>query len=109
MNDLLPHKHGDEGNGSTHFACREMMEKYKGNPGCCGCNMHDCNNELPMKTRKEIIIEEAVKELWDIAGNSAGISLKAAKKLESFLRSQLEKVWAEAEKQAEETRGNIES
>lgn len=50
MNDLLPHKHGDEGEGSTHYACQEMMEKLKDKVGCCGCNNHACK---PNNTQEE--------------------------------------------------------
>ena len=40
--DLLPFKHGDEG---THFACKEMSDKYGGKVGCCGCNKHNCKTD----------------------------------------------------------------
>lgn len=39
LNDLKPFQHGDEG---THFACKEMSEKYGGKVKCCGCTNHDC-------------------------------------------------------------------
>lgn len=39
MNDLLPHRHGDEG---THFACKEMIKKFGRQALCCGCSNHAC-------------------------------------------------------------------
>lgn len=45
--DLIPHKHGDENEGSTHFACAEMLENnaakiINGGYVCCGCSGHEC-------------------------------------------------------------------
>lgn len=37
MNDLKPHRHGDEGEGSTHYACPDRLGK-----NCCGCTRHEC-------------------------------------------------------------------
>lgn len=41
MNDLKPHKHGQEG---THGACKEMCDKYGDKVGCCECNGHECKS-----------------------------------------------------------------
>jgi len=52
MNDLLPHKHGDEGEGSTHFACNNRIKKEGGKATCCACVPHE-ECELENKTMKE--------------------------------------------------------
>lgn len=50
MSDFKDFKHGEEG---THYACKEMMDKYQGNPGCCGCQRHDCKETSPSQSAEE--------------------------------------------------------
>ena len=48
MNDLIPPRHGDEGEGSTHIICRRRLELFGGNGRCCACYPHpDCNLNEP--------------------------------------------------------------
>ena len=47
MNDMKPHEHGDEGPGSTHWACEARMKKEGGEAKCCECCPHDgCGHGL---------------------------------------------------------------
>ena len=43
VNDLKPHRHGDEGDNSTHWACPEAIKK---NLPCCGCSGHRCKEKI---------------------------------------------------------------
>lgn len=45
MNDLKPHRHGDEGEGSTHWVCAEVFERDGGAAVCCECTGHECAEE----------------------------------------------------------------
>ena len=40
MNDLKPHKHGDEGIGSTHSCCKRRLKEMGGKATCCVCDPH---------------------------------------------------------------------
>lgn len=43
MNDIKPHRHGDEGEGSTHSCCNARLKAEGGKARCCYCVPHeDC-------------------------------------------------------------------
>ena len=52
MNDLEEHKHGDEGRGSTHYVCEEILQRDGGKALCCGCTVHECNEQLTSEEKK---------------------------------------------------------
>jgi len=52
MNDLKPYRHGDEGEGSTHYACSEMLNKNSGATMCCECSGHACTPPISSDPHK---------------------------------------------------------
>ena len=64
MDDLRSHKHGDEGEGSTHYTCNEMLKIKGAKAVCCGCVKHTCKSqEEDMKTAK--ILQEIHEEIFE--------------------------------------------
>lgn len=49
MDDLKTFTHGQEG---THYACQEMVVKFKYEVGCCGCHNHQCSPQSDIETYK---------------------------------------------------------
>lgn len=50
-------------NGTTHYVCKEQLEKYGGKTKCCGCTKHDCKPPT----------DSSVEELFDIICSECGI------------------------------------
>jgi len=44
---------------TTHYACKEIMDKYGGEAHCCRCTGHMC--EEPMKTKRDELREKIEK------------------------------------------------
>lgn len=54
MNDLKPHKHADEGEGSTHAVCICTKHNIGGESICCECSRKtDCENVAPHENWEE--------------------------------------------------------
>lgn len=50
FDDLKPFTHGEEGNGSTHYACAEIANS-DGETRCCECTGHSC--QMMIATEKK--------------------------------------------------------
>jgi len=63
MTDLQPHKHGDEGAGSTHAVCNKHNIGDKS--VCCECSGKDDCSDIPSETNSRIVSETWEERLMD--------------------------------------------
>ena len=59
----------------THYACKEMIEKYGGKAKCCSCTGHNCDIATPKKdTDNQKQTEEEKEAFRDIQRKTWGIA-----------------------------------
>lgn len=96
MNDLLPHKHGDEGEGSTHSCCPEISKKMGGKTICCECTGHDCQ---PMEIDNwEKRFDNQFTMAIDVATKTKVVSRDIKEFIHTLLSEVVEEIIGKAEK-----------